>query len=210
MQPGRERRAARPLRRIDSSHCGWLPSERKLPQVERDRRRHEDEHHLAIGRAASSTARASASARTSVTYVRHSRRGHGSPATRAGLPGSGPRRDASGSARPVGPPALLGREPSARRERAAVDVHGRAGHELRELRREEQRDARDVGAAARTGRAAPTWGSGARRRGRPTCEYGTCSVSVTSGAIAFTRTPSRAYSTASERVNPVIAALNAE
>ena len=41
-------------------------------------------------------------------------------------------------------------------------------------------------------------------------EYGTCSVSVTSGAIAFTRTPCRAYSTANERVKPVIAALKAE
>ena len=74
----------------------------------------------------------------------------------------------SGSARPVGPSALLGREPSAGGERTAVDVHGRAGDELRELGREEQRDAGDVGRLRRTGRAAPTWGSGARPRARPT------------------------------------------
>src|SRR3954464_5002632 len=51
----------------------------------------------------------------------------------------------SGSARPVGPPALLRRKPPSRRERTAVDVDRRTGDELRERRREEHCNAGDVG-----------------------------------------------------------------
>ena len=154
---------------------------------------------------------ASASARTSVTNVRHNRRGHDSPGDRVapvpvGEPGSaGIRVGVAGwSTRP--PPSETTRPPRTYRRRRAPSSPSRT-RRVRTPGTPPRPRHRRVG---RIDRAAPTWGSGVRRRVRPTCEYGTCSVSVTSGAIALTRTPCAAYSTASERVKPVIAALNAE
>ena len=78
--------------------------------------------------------------------LRHRRRAEARSITRSRTGDRGPQPVAEQSwpAGAVGPAAFFGREPSARRERAAVGVHGRAGHERGEVRREEQRDARGV------------------------------------------------------------------
>ena len=95
----------------------------------------------------------------------------------------------SGLAGAVGPAAFFGREPAARGERAAVGVHGRAGHEAR------RGPTRGTARLRRCRTAVPNRPIGTHAgimcsSSAPTQrEYGTCSVSVTSGAIALTRIP---------------------
>ena len=118
---------------------------------------------------------ASASARTSVTNVRHSRRGHDS---RGGTRRGPPLREDPGSALAVGPVRVgaVGwstRPPPSGTTRPPRSVPPSTctvvpGDELRERRREEQRDAGDVVGLAEATERHPGGDRGARRRDRPT------------------------------------------